>query len=221
MTTAPTLICFVTTSRTSILQILYIFKEVEKQYQVINQRCKLGRNTLKDQMSLTGWPVSHPRSLRAAISCATWVGSQQPQCVPRNPTPSTDHEGRRDKTFSYSQFLSTWTYDGPIEDQQEIGGLTGACIVQRASRSKPKLENISLSMRVAANVRIMHQLSNTRKLSVHPRLQITFQNYTVKLAGLLESQTLAFVLLYNNRYHMLQHRYGFHWGRNSQHHYTG
>lgn len=48
-------------------------------------------------------------------------------------------------------FVSTETYDGSVEDEQEIGGNTDTRIILRAPRSKPKLENISLSMCVAAN----------------------------------------------------------------------
>ena len=48
-------------------------------------------------------------------------------------------------------FVSTETYDGSVEDEQEIGENTDTRIILRAPRSKPKLENISLSMWVAAN----------------------------------------------------------------------
>ena len=43
-------------------------------------------------------------------------------------------------------FISTANFVGSIEDEQDIGGSAGARIVLRASRSKPKLKNISLSM---------------------------------------------------------------------------
>lgn len=52
------------------------------------------------------------------------------------------------------------------EDEQEIGNTDGAKIVIRAAKGKPKLENISLSMWVAANSEIMHELLVMGKLSV-------------------------------------------------------
>ena len=72
-------------------------------------------------------------------------------------------KGGETKPLLIPDFVSTGTYDGSIEDEQEIGGSTGARIVLLAPRSKPKLENISLSMWVAANARIMHQNSASMK----------------------------------------------------------
>lgn len=65
-------------------------------------------------------------------------------------------------------------------------------------------------MWVAANVRIMHKLSNTGKLS-GPSQTANYLSYTVKVAELLESHTLASVVIYDNEYHKLQHQYGFRW----------
>ena len=71
----------------------------------------------------------------------------------------------RQNPFLIPDFVSTATYEGSAEDEQEIGGSTDPRIILRAARSKTKLENISLSMWVAANGRIMHKLTNTEKLS--------------------------------------------------------
>ena len=103
------------------------------------------------------------------------------------------------KPLLIPDFISTANYDGSIEDEQEIGGSAGARIVLRAPRSKPKLENISLSMWVAANARIMHKLSNTGKLS-GPSQIAHYLSYTVKVAELLESHTLASVATYETTY---------------------
>ena len=123
------------------------------------------------------------------------------------------------KPLLIPDFISTATYDGSVEDEQEIGGSAGARIVLRAPRSKPKLENISLSMWVAANARIMHKLSNTGKLS-GPSQIADYLSYTVKVAELLESHTLASVVIYDNEYRKLQHQYRFRWGSDSQHLHT-
>ena len=72
-------------------------------------------------------------------------------------------KGGDTKPFLIPDFVSIANYDGSVEDEQEIGGATDACIIVRPSRSKPKLENISLSTWVAANARIMHNLTNTGK----------------------------------------------------------
>ena len=63
-------------------------------------------------------------------------------------------------------------------------------------------------MWVAANARIMHKLSNTGKLSGLSQIA-DYLLYTVKVAELLESHTLASVVVYDNYYCKLQHQYGF------------
>lgn len=106
------------------------------------------------------------------------------------------------------------------EEEQEIGSSGGASIVIRAQKGKPKLENITLSMWIAANVRIMHELLTTGKLSGTPSIA-DYLSYTVKFAELLESHTFLSALLYDNEYRKLQHKYGFRWGSHSQHLHTG
>ena len=132
--------------------------------------------------------------------------------------PQTKKEGET-KPLLIPDFISTATYNGSVEDEQEIGGSADAQIVLRAPRSKPKLDNISLSMWVAANAKIMHKLSNTGKLSGQSQIA-DYLSYTVKVAELLESHTLASVVVYDNEYRKLQHQYGFRWGSDSQHLHT-
>ena len=72
-----------------------------------------------------------------------------------------DKKAGETKPFLILDFVSIGDYNGSVEDEQEIGGATDACIILRLPRSKLKLENISLSMWVAANARIMHNLTNT------------------------------------------------------------
>ena len=70
-----------------------------------------------------------------------------------------DKKGGETKPFLIPDFVSTATYEGSAEDEQEIGGSTDARIILRAARRKTNLENISLSivsMWVAANARMMH-----------------------------------------------------------------
>ena len=69
-------------------------------------------------------------------------------------------KGGETKPFLIPDFVSIANYDGSVEDEQEIGGATDACIIVRPSRSKPKLENILLPTWVAANARILHKLTN-------------------------------------------------------------
>ena len=72
-----------------------------------------------------------------------------------------DKKAGETKSFLIPDFVSIADYNGSVEDEQEIGGATDACIILRLPRSKLKLENISLSTWVAANGRIMHNLTNT------------------------------------------------------------
>ena len=62
----------------------------------------------------------------------------------------------------------------------------------------------------------MHKLSNTGKLS-GPSQIADYLSYTVKVAELLESHTLASVVLYDKEYRKLQYQYGFRRGSDSQH----
>ena len=86
------------------------------------------------------------------------------------------------------------TYDGSIEDEQEIGGSTDARIFPRAPGGKPQIQNIYLSMWVAAKARIMHKLTNTGKLSGMAQIE-DYHSYTgtvkVQCSKLLESHTLS------------------------------
>lgn len=54
-----------------------------------------------------------------------------------------------EKPLLIPDFVNMGTYDGSTEEEQELGSTLGARIVIRAAKSKPKLENISLSMWVA------------------------------------------------------------------------
>ena len=47
-----------------------------------------------------------------------------------------DKKGGETKPSLIPGFVSTATYDGSVEDEQEIGGSTDACIILRAPRSK-------------------------------------------------------------------------------------
>ena len=106
------------------------------------------------------------------------------------------------KPLLIPDFKSTANYNESFEDEQEIGKSAGARIVLRSW--------------VAANVRIMHKLSNTGKLSGPSQIADDL-SYTVKVAELLESHTLASVVIYDNKYRKLQHQYRFLWGSDLQH----
>ena len=70
-----------------------------------------------------------------------------------------------EKPLLIPDFVNLGTYDNR-EEEQEIGtNSSGAKIVIRLARGKPKLEHITLSMWVDENSRIMHELLRTGKLS--------------------------------------------------------
>ena len=70
-----------------------------------------------------------------------------------------------EKPLLIPDFVNLGTYDNR-EDQQEIGNnSSGAKIVIRSARGKPKLEHVTLSMSVGTNSQIMHELLWTGKLS--------------------------------------------------------
>ena len=114
-----------------------------------------------------------------------------------------------EKPLLIPDFVNLGTYDNR-EEEQEIGNnSSGAKIVIRSARGKPKLEHVTLSMWVAANLRIMHELLRTGKLSATPTAIADYLAYTIKFAELLESHTLASALAYDNEYRKLQCEYGF------------
>ena len=78
----------------------------------------------------------------------------------------------------------------------------------------------TLSMWVAANSRIMHELPRTGKLSATTTAIADYLAYTIKFAELLESHTLASALAYDDEYRKLHCEYGFRWGRDLQHLHT-
>lgn len=99
-----------------------------------------------------------------------------------------------EKPLLIPDFVNLGTYDNS-EQEQEIGNnASGAKIVLRAAKGKPKLDQITLSMWVAANSRIMHDLLKTVKLSATTSNIPDYLVYTVKSAELLESHTLASVV---------------------------
>ena len=74
-------------------------------------------------------------------------------------------KGGETKPFLIPDFVRIANYDGSVEDEQEIGGATDACIIVRPSRSKPKLEKyfiIYVSCRQRAN---NAQLNKYRKIT--------------------------------------------------------
>ena len=106
-------------------------------------------------LGVTGQPLSMPLE-RVDNNPQVFLGTQH--------QPQSKKEGET-KPLLIPDFISIATYNG---------GSADAPNVLHAPRSKPKLDNISLSMWVAANVRIMHKLSNTGKLSGRPKLPIIF-----------------------------------------------
>ena len=81
------------------------------------------------------------------------------------PATSKAAASKRDgKLLSIPDLVSVNTLASP-EDEHEIGDTGGARIIIRANKAKVKLENVTLSMWVAANSRIMHELATYGKLS--------------------------------------------------------
>jgi len=117
-------------------------------------------------------------------------------------------------------FLNLGTHDSS-EEEQEIGNnSSGAKIVFRATKAKSKLEQIIISMRVAANSQIMYELPRKGKLSATTSDIADYLAYTVKFAELLKSHPLASTIMYDNENPKLQCEYGFRWGSDSQHLHT-
>ena len=116
--------------------------------------------------------------------------------------------------------LGTYNYHEEQEEQEIGNNSSGEKIVIRLARGKPKLEQITLSVWLAANSRIMHKLLQTRKPSATTTAIADYLAYTIKFAELLQSHTLASALAYDNEYRKLQCTYGIRWGSDSQHLHT-
>ena len=88
-----------------------------------------------------------------------------------------------EKPLLIPDFVTLGTYDNR-EEEQEIGNnSSGAKIVIRSARGKPKLEHVTLSMWVAANWRIMHELLRTGKLSATTTAIADYLAYTPPRGG--------------------------------------
>ena len=63
-----------------------------------------------------------------------------------------------EKPLFIPDFVNQGTYDNCKEEQETGNSSSGAKIVIFSARGKPKLEHVTLSMWVAANSQIMHEL---------------------------------------------------------------
>ena len=70
-----------------------------------------------------------------------------------------------EKPLLIPDFVNQGTYDNCKEEQETGNNSNGAKIVICSARGKPKLEHVTLSMWVARNSQIMHELLWTGKLS--------------------------------------------------------
>ena len=69
-------------------------------------------------------------------------------------------------------FKGTATYDGSVEDEQEIGGSPGARIVLRAPRSKPKLETFHCPCGLPQMRELCTSYQTKESFQARPRLPI-------------------------------------------------
>ena len=63
-----------------------------------------------------------------------------------------------EKPLLIPDFVNQATYDNCEEEQETENNSSGAKIVIRSARGKPKLEHVTLSMSVGTNSQIMHEL---------------------------------------------------------------
>ena len=201
--------------------------ERSNDYKVTSERWRFGRNSEENlKCRLAGRISSGPGS--------TDLSSTKPPALNTSTLPRLDKDphvflGLQQKGTSAKQgekplfipdFVNQGTYDNCKEEQETGNSSSGAKIVIFSARGKPKLEHVTLSMWVAANSRIMHELLRTGKLSATTTAIADYLAYTIKFAELLESHTLASALAYDNEYRKLQCEYGFLWGSDLQHLHT-
>ena len=83
-----------------------------------------------------------------------------------------------EKPLLIPDFVNLGTYDNREEEQETGNNSSGAKLVIRLARGKPKLEHVILSLWVAANSRIMHELLRTGKLSATTTAIADYLAYT-------------------------------------------
>ena len=126
-----------------------------------------------------------------------------------------------EKPLLIPDFVKLGTYDNWKKNKKLEIMQAGQRLFSLRQKGNQKLEQITLSMWVAANSRIMHELLKKEKLSTTTSDIADYLAYTVKFAELLKSHTLASVVAYDiNEYRKLQCEYGFRWGSDSQHLHT-
>lgn len=103
----------------------------------------------------------------------------------------------------------TWTNEG-----EEID-LGGAKLKLPHTLKKPKLSDVSPSMWISANARIMAKLHASQSLSEQGLRD--YMAYTAKVGELASRFTWLSVLQYDNEYRLQQASMRFRWGSDSQH----
>ena len=160
-------------------------------YQDIGEPWRNRRTTEKERRSFIRWPTCHPRSHRTAIVCAPREGWQQPAGVPWH----RGQDRRWDNlTFSYSRLCNYCNLQWVHWEWTRNWWVYRCKYYSTCSQRHATLENISSSMGVTANARIMHKLTNTGKLSGMAQIS-DYHSYNVKVAELLETHTLVSVVM--------------------------
>ncbi|KAL9977192.1 hypothetical protein ACROYT_G014570 [Oculina patagonica] len=99
-----------------------------------------------------------------------------------------------EKPLLIPDFINLGTYDSS-EEEQEIGNnSSGAKIIFRATKAKPKLEQITLSMWVASNSRIMYELLKKGKLSATTSDIADYLAYTAWIRNLGNDPDRNFII---------------------------
>ena len=88
-------------------------------------------------------------------------------------------------------------------------------IVLKSGPRKPKLDNVSLSQWIVANLAILYKLQGESKLTGEGLLDYLL--YTIKICQLVQRYSLTSVLLYDREHRKLQSAHGFHWGTDVPH----
>ena len=104
---------------------------------------------------------------------------------------------------------------GNVEEEIVVGGSGSHQVVLKSGPRKPKLDNVSLSQWIVANLAILYKLQGESKLTVEGLLD--YLSYTTKICQLVQRYSLTSVLLYDREYRKLQSAHGFRWGTDVPH----
>ena len=120
------------------------------------------------------------------------------------------------KCYSVIDFVSFANVTHRNEETELLSDNNGTSIIMKNSRHKPKIQEVTLSQWVSANARIMSKLIADGTLS-DTRDLLDYMEYTSRVGDLVQTHTVPFVMLFDNKFQQDQAVVGSRWSEYNWH----